>query len=55
MLAGIIRGPTIYNPLVDWTSAKNRQHTVLDAMIRDQKITANDAARAFAEDLSQIA
>ena len=52
MLAGIIRGPTLYNPLVNWTSAKNRQKTVLDAMIRDGKITAADAAKAFAEDLS---
>src|SRR6266571_106673 len=52
MLAGIIRGPTIYNPLVNWTSAKQRQKTVLDAMIRDGKITASDAAQAFAEDLS---
>jgi len=52
MLAGIIRGPTIYNPLVNWTSSKNRQKTVLSAMIRDGKITASDAAQAFAEDLS---
>jgi membrane peptidoglycan carboxypeptidase len=52
MLAGIIRGPTLYNPLVDWTSAKNRQKTVLDAMIRDGRITAAQAAQAFAEDIS---
>jgi len=52
MLAGIIRGPTLYNPLVDWNSAKARQKTVLDAMIRDEKITATDAAKAFAEDIS---
>src|SRR2546430_395700 len=52
MLAGVIRGPTLYNPLVDWTSAKNRQKTVLDAMIRDGDITAADAAKAFAEDIS---
>src|SRR5437868_3812790 len=52
MLAGIIRGPTLYNPLVNWTSAKNRQKTVLDAMIRDGKVTASDAAQAFAEDIS---
>jgi membrane peptidoglycan carboxypeptidase len=52
MLAGVIRGPTIYNPLVDWTSAKQRQQTVLNAMIRDQKITAADAAKAYAEDIS---
>jgi membrane peptidoglycan carboxypeptidase len=52
MLAGIIRGPTLYNPLINWTSAKNRQKVVLDAMIRDQKITAADAAKAYAEDIS---
>ncbi|HYL08076.1 MAG TPA: transglycosylase domain-containing protein [Candidatus Udaeobacter sp.] len=52
MMAGIIRGPTIYNPLVNWTSAKNRQKTVLDAMLRDDKITAQQAAEAYAEDIS---
>ena len=52
MLAGVIRGPTLYNPLVNWTSAKVRQRQVLDAMIRDNKITASDAALAFAEDIS---
>src|SRR2546430_2331090 len=55
MLAGIIRGPTLYNPLVNWTSAKQRQKIVLDAMIRDGKITAADAAKAFVEDLSRPA
>jgi membrane peptidoglycan carboxypeptidase len=52
MLAGIIRGPTIYNPLVNWTSARQRQSAVLTAMIRDGKITAADAAKAFAENLA---
>jgi membrane peptidoglycan carboxypeptidase len=52
MLAGIIRGPTLYDPLIDWTAAKNRQHEVLSAMLRDGKITAVDAAKAFAEDIS---
>ncbi len=52
MLAGVIRGPTIYNPLVNWASAKARQKQVLDAMIRDGKITASDAAQAYAEDIS---
>src|SRR5213594_1653170 len=51
MLAGVIRGPTLYNPLVNWKSAKDRQKTVLDAMIRDGKITAADAA-AFVEDIA---
>src|SRR2546426_10899714 len=52
MLAGGIRGPTLYNPLINWSSAKQRQKTVLDAMIRDGKITASDAATAFAEDIA---
>src|SRR3989442_1389984 len=33
MLAGVIRGPTLYNPLINWSSAKQRQKTVLDAMV----------------------
>ncbi|HEY1420056.1 MAG TPA: transglycosylase domain-containing protein [Candidatus Dormibacteraeota bacterium] len=52
MLAGIIRGPTLYNPLINWSTAKTRQKAVLDAMLRDNKITAQDAARAYAEDIS---
>jgi membrane peptidoglycan carboxypeptidase len=52
MLAGIIRGPTLYSPLLNWTSAKQRQGEVLQAMLRDGKITAQDAANAFAEDIS---
>jgi membrane peptidoglycan carboxypeptidase len=52
MLAGIIRGPTLYSPLLNWTSAKKRQGEVLQAMLRDGKITAQDAANAFAEDIS---
>src|SRR5882762_5241728 len=52
MLAGIIRGPTLYSPLLNWTSAKKRQGDVLQAMLRDGKITADEAAKAFAEDIS---
>jgi membrane peptidoglycan carboxypeptidase len=52
MLAGLIRGPSVYNPLLDWSAAKNRQRDVLQAMVRDQKVTAVQAAKAFVEDLS---
>jgi membrane peptidoglycan carboxypeptidase len=52
MLAGLIRGPSVYNPLLDWNAAKNRQRDVLQAMVRDQKITALQAAQAFVEDIS---
>src|SRR5205814_10304112 len=41
----------IYNPLVDWASAKQRQKTVLDARIHHEKITAPDTAKAYAEDI----
>ncbi len=51
ILAGLIRGPSIYNPLLDWTAAKNRQRDVLNAMVRDGKVTEQRAAQAFAEDL----
>jgi len=52
MLAGLIRGPSVYNPLLDWKSAKARQSDVLQAMVRDQKITPDEASQAFVEDIS---
>ena len=51
MLAGIVRGPTFYSPFVNWASAKDRQHQVLDAMVRANDITQQQADQAFAEDL----
>ena len=52
MLAGLVRGPTVYNPLLDWQSAKARQMQVLNAMVRTGAITDSDAATAYAEDIS---
>ncbi|HEX7264547.1 MAG TPA: transglycosylase domain-containing protein [Candidatus Dormibacteraeota bacterium] len=52
MLAGLVRGPTVYNPLLDWKAAKARQQQVLDAMIRAGTVTQADAATAYAEDIS---
>src|SRR6195256_6224960 len=52
MLAGIIKGPTLFSPILNWTSSKNRQRDVLQAMLRDGKITAKEAAEAFAQDIS---
>jgi len=52
MLAGIIKGPTLFSPILNWTSAKKRQGDVLQAMLRDGKINAVAAATAFAEDIS---
>ena len=52
MLAGIIRGPTQYNPFVHWPAAKARQHEVLAAMVATRKISQVEADRAFHEDVS---
>ncbi len=52
MLAGIIRGPTQYNPLVHWQAAKARQHEVLQALVATNKIDTAEADRAYREDLS---
>ena len=52
MLAGLIRGPTVYNPLLNWRSAKARQLQVINAMVRTGAITQPDAATAYGEDIS---
>ena len=51
MLAGLIRGPSHYDPFVDWQIAKERQQEVLNAMVTTGKVTQADADRAFQEDL----
>ena len=51
MLAGLVRGPTYYSPFTNWAAAKDRQHQVLDAMVRANDITQEQADHAFAEDL----
>jgi membrane peptidoglycan carboxypeptidase len=53
MLAGIPQNPTYNNPLVNWAGARNRQHLVLQAMVRNHNITQAQADQAFAEDLSE--
>jgi membrane peptidoglycan carboxypeptidase len=52
MLAGLVRGPTYYSPLLDWKNAKARQGQVLDAMVRNGATTRRKADVAFAEDIS---
>jgi membrane peptidoglycan carboxypeptidase len=51
MLAGLVRGPTYYSPFYRWDAAKARQQEVLDAMVRSDYITQDQADLAFAEDL----
>ncbi|HET7465420.1 MAG TPA: transglycosylase domain-containing protein [Candidatus Dormibacteraeota bacterium] len=52
MLAGLVRGPSLYNPFANWAAAKARQAQVLNAMVNAGKITQADATRALQEDLS---
>jgi membrane peptidoglycan carboxypeptidase len=52
VLAGIIRGPTLYNPLVNWKSAKARQRDVLQAMVHAGSVTPMEAAKAYVEDIA---
>ena len=52
MLAGLVRGPTVYNPLINWQSAKTRQLQVLNSMVHTGSITGTEAATAYAEDIS---
>jgi len=53
MLAGIPQNPTYNNPLVNWPGARNRQHLVLQAMVRNHNITRVQADQAFAEDITR--
>jgi penicillin-binding protein 1A len=52
MLAGLVRGPTYYSPLINWDNAKARQRQVLDAMVRSNYITQDQADQAYQEDVS---
>jgi penicillin-binding protein 1A len=52
MLAGLVRGPSHYDPFLHWQAAKDRQHEVLTAMVDQGKISQADADRAFQEDLT---
>ena len=51
MLAGLVRGPTLYSPFTNWDAAKARQHDVLAAMVDAGKISQAKADAAYKEDL----
>jgi penicillin-binding protein 1A len=52
MLAGIPQSPFYNSPFLHWDNAKQRQHDVLAAMVKQKMITQDDADTAFAEDLT---
>ncbi len=51
MLAGVPRGPSIYNPAQDFEAAKARQGVVLDRMVELGMISGEQAGQAGAEPL----
>lgn len=51
MLAGIPKGPNIYNPFFHLDAAKERQRIVLKLMAQEGKITQEEADKAFHEEL----
>lgn len=52
MLAGLVRGPTLYSPFKSWKAAKTRQREVLDAMVDIGDISLAQAHTAAMEDIS---
>ncbi|MEF2968991.1 PBP1A family penicillin-binding protein [Paenibacillus sp. M1] len=52
MLAGVPKGPTYYSPYNHMKNAKDRQKTVLAAMVTTGEITEAEADKAYAEILS---
>ncbi len=51
LLAGLPQAPALYNPLVDLEAARRRQRTVLDLMVKEGYLSADEADRAAAERL----
>ena len=51
LLAGLPQAPATYDPLVNLEAAKDRQKTVLQAMVRHEYISQFEADLAFAEPL----
>lgn len=51
LLAGLPKGPSIYDPFLDFDKAKERQHIVLDLMQQQGYITKEEADQANQEQL----
>lgn len=52
LLAGLINGPSLYDPHADPEAARERRNLVLDAMVRTGALTPEEGARARAEKLA---
>ncbi len=51
MLAGLPRDPSLYDPLVNWQAARERQREVLDSMVEAGYISAGRADQLYAQPL----
>lgn len=51
MLAGLPRGPSLYDPLVNWPAARERQREVLDSMVDAGYVSAGRAEQIYAQPL----
>jgi penicillin-binding protein 1A len=51
MLAGLPKAPSAFNPLVNPTRARSRQQYIIERMLENGFITAEQAAQAKAEDI----
>ncbi|MDR6120943.1 1A family penicillin-binding protein [Bacillus sp. SLBN-46] len=54
MLAGIPKGPGLYSPLASMERAKNRQHIILQSMVKNKYISKNTAKTAAAQPLTLV-
>ncbi|MCL4543657.1 MAG: transglycosylase domain-containing protein [Chloroflexi bacterium] len=54
LLAGLPQSPSYYDPFTNFPAAKRRQKEVLQAMVRQQLITQQQADQAFAENVHLV-
>lgn len=54
ILAGIPKSPSNYSPTQNPEAAKNRQHLILDAMVKNRYITENEKETAYETELTYI-
>lgn len=51
VLAGMLKGPNLYNPIDDLPSSKNRRDTVLSLMLKTKKITQEEHDSALKSEI----
>lgn len=54
MLAGLPQAPSLYSPYVDFMAAKNRQLTVIQAMVRAKVLSEREAERARVDSIRLV-